>query len=74
VGDVVVCPAVATANAPSHAGSTDDEIALLLVHGTLHLLGYDHMEDGDRARMWARERELLDQLWGPLGSDPWATT
>lgn len=74
VGDVVVCPSVAAANAPDHAGTTDDEIALLLVHGTLHLLGYDHMEDDERARMWARERELLDRLWGPLARDPWTTT
>ncbi len=72
VGDVVVCPSVAAANAPAHAGTTDDEIALLLVHGTLHLLGYDHMEDDERARMWQRERELLDELYGPLARDPWA--
>ncbi len=72
VGDVVVCPSVAAENAPAHAGSTDDEIALLLVHGTLHLLGYDHMEDDERARMWQRERELLDQLYGQLARDPWA--
>ncbi len=44
LGDVVICPAVAAANAPEHAGSYDDEIALLLVHGVLHLLGMDHAE------------------------------
>jgi probable rRNA maturation factor len=74
VGDIVVCPAVAEANAPHHAGALDDEIALLLVHGTLHLLGHDHAEDAERERMWARERELLAQFWGPLAKDPWATT
>ena len=39
LGDVVVCPAVAARNAPEHAGTYDDEIALLVVHGILHVLG-----------------------------------
>lgn len=59
LGDVVICPAVASRNAPEHAGSYDDELALLLVHGLLHLLGLDH-EDPDEAEvMEAKERELL---------------
>ena len=73
VGDIVICPKVARANAPEHAGTLDDEIALLLVHGTLHLLGHDHATDEERDRMWARERELLADLWGPLARDPWGS-
>jgi probable rRNA maturation factor len=42
LGDVVVCPAVAREAAPTHAGTLDDELALLVVHGVLHVLGYDH--------------------------------
>ena len=42
LGDVVICPAVAARNAPTHAGSYDDELALLVVHGVLHVLGMDH--------------------------------
>ena len=72
VGDILVSPATAARNAPEHAGSFEDEIALLVVHGTLHLLGHDHAEPGERDRMWARERELLAELHGPLGRDPWA--
>lgn len=60
LGDVVICPAVAARQAPEHAGTLDDELALLLVHGTLHVLGFDHAEPADRDRMWARERELLE--------------
>lgn len=71
VGDIVVCPAVAAANAPAHAGDLLGEIALLLVHGSLHLVGHDHAEADERARMWARERELLAELWGALPRDPW---
>jgi len=59
LGDVVICPAVAYRNAPDHAGTYDDEIALLVVHGLLHLLGLDH-EDSDEAEiMEAKERDLL---------------
>lgn len=60
LGDVVICPAVAAANAPEHAGTLDDELALLVVHGVLHVLGHDHADLEDTARMRARERELLE--------------
>jgi probable rRNA maturation factor len=60
LGDVVVCPAVAAAQAPGHAGTVDDELALLVVHGILHILGHDHAEPGETVRMLARERELLE--------------
>ena len=62
VGDVVICPAVAARNAPEHAGTYDDEMALLLVHGVLHLLGMDHMDEDEATAMEARERELLDRF------------
>jgi probable rRNA maturation factor len=71
VGDIVICPEVAERNAPNHAGTPEDEVALLLVHGTLHLLGHDHHDDATRRAMWARERELMGSLWGPLTRDPW---
>jgi len=61
LGDVVVCPAVAERQAPDHAGSYDDELALLVVHGVLHVLGMDHAEPDETAVMQARERELLDR-------------
>ena len=72
LGDVVICPAVADRNAPGHAGSLDDELALLVVHGILHLLGMDHAEDAGRTAMQARERALLEAHHGPLAADPWA--
>jgi probable rRNA maturation factor len=62
LGDVVICPAVAARNAPDHAGTYDDEIALLVVHGILHLLGMDHIEEADAEKMEARERELLAEF------------
>jgi probable rRNA maturation factor len=59
LGDVVVCPLVAQRQAPDHAGTLDEELALLVVHGVLHLLNYDHAEEQETAVMQARERELL---------------
>jgi probable rRNA maturation factor len=61
LGDVVVCPAVAMRNAPEHAGSIVDELALLIVHGTLHILGHDHADPEQERKMQSRERELLEK-------------
>lgn len=72
LGDVVICPVVAARNAPDHAGTLDDEIALLLVHGLLHLLGMDHADEPDRRRMQARERALLLEHHGAPARDPWS--
>jgi probable rRNA maturation factor len=62
LGDVVVCPGVAAANAPQHAGTIDDELALLVVHGILHVLGHDHAEREDTSIMRSRELDLLERL------------
>ena len=59
LGDVVICPEIAAEAAPDHAGSLDDELALLTVHGVLHVLGHDHVEDEETRRMRRRELELL---------------
>jgi len=59
LGDVVICPAVAARNAVDHGVTFDDEIALLVVHGILHLLGMDHVADEEAERMELREQQLL---------------
>ncbi len=59
LGDVVICPAVAVRNAAEHEVNSDDELALLVVHGLLHLLGMDHEETGEAEAMEALEQELL---------------
>jgi probable rRNA maturation factor len=68
IGDVVICPEVAWRNAPDHAGSFDAEIALLLVHGILHLLGMDHERPEEAEAMEAREKELLTELFRTQGA------
>lgn len=61
LGDVIICPAVAATNAPDHAGTLDDELALLVVHGILHVLGMDHVTDEETTAMQAREQDLLER-------------
>jgi probable rRNA maturation factor len=55
IGDVVICPTFAARTASAAGPDVDAELRLLLVHGVLHLLGYDHEAEDDRARMWARQ-------------------
>jgi len=59
LGDVFVCPAVARRNAAERSLALEDELALLVVHGVLHVLGMDHALPEEAAAMQARERELL---------------
>ena len=59
LGDVVVCPDVARRNAERYGHGVDDELAVLVVHGTLHLLGYDHQRTQDKEAMERRQREIL---------------
>jgi probable rRNA maturation factor len=64
VGDIYIAPDVARANAARFGGSVREEIARLVVHGTLHVLGHDH-PDGDgrtSSPMWRRQERLLSSL------------
>lgn len=59
LGDVVICPEVAQKNAEKLGHPLDKELDTLLVHGTLHLLGYDHQGVEDKAKMDGRMAEML---------------
>ena len=69
LGDVVVCAPVAAREASENSKRLDAHWAHLVVHGTLHLLGYDHDEPGSAREMETLEREILDGLGYP---DPYA--
>jgi probable rRNA maturation factor len=64
VGDVYIAPDVARASARENGVSVREELARLVVHGTLHVLGYDHPEDDTRTRsaMWRRQERLVARL------------
>jgi probable rRNA maturation factor len=60
LGDVVLCPAFAAAQARKAGHGLGDELALLTVHGVLHLLGYDHMEPDEEKEMFGLQQKLID--------------
>ena len=63
LGDMVVSMERARAQGEEYGHGTKRELAYLAVHSVLHLLGYDHMDDGpQKARMRAREEAILNQL------------
>jgi probable rRNA maturation factor len=70
LGDVVLCPQVAAAQAKQHGHSTQAELELLTVHGVLHLLGYDHADPEEEAEMFSLQNELLRDWRDQLPSGP----
>ena len=62
LGDIVISLPRAKAQAKVGGHGLEAELQLLTIHGILHLLGYDHSNDGDKAEMWAAENEILDSL------------
>jgi probable rRNA maturation factor len=60
LGDVVLCPEVATRQAEQANHETGDELDMLTMHGVLHLLGYDHAEPEEEREMFALQAKLLD--------------
>lgn len=63
VGDVYVAPAVARENAKARGIPAREEVVRLVIHGTLHAIGYDHPEQNrERSRMWKRQERLVRRL------------
>ncbi|PJM72999.1 rRNA maturation RNase YbeY [Bifidobacterium primatium] len=59
LGDIVICPYVAREQARAAGHSTIQEMLLLTIHGTLHLLGYDHATAAEERQMFGLQRQLL---------------
>ena len=68
LGDVVLCPAVTDRQAREHDRTAQQEAEYLLVHGLLHLLGYDHAEPGEQAEMFGLKDTILAR-WAEQRSD-----
>jgi len=64
IGDIYICPEVARANARSQGVTVTEELLRLVVHGTLHVLGYDHPARVDRMKspMWRRQERILARV------------
>jgi probable rRNA maturation factor len=61
IGDIYICPTVAKQNAAERKAGAREEMARLVIHGVLHVLGYDHPEDRRResSPMWRRQEQLV---------------
>jgi len=68
LGDVLISYPRAAAQANSGGHPLQDELQLLVVHGVLHLLGYDHAEPAERARMWEVQAQALESLGSSITS------
>jgi probable rRNA maturation factor len=64
LGDMLLCPQFAAAQAPSFSRTPDDEMRLLTIHGILHLLGYDHAEPDEEREMFSLQARLLAEWQG----------
>jgi len=65
LGDIIIAYPVAVAQAEAGAHSAQDEMLLLTVHGTLHLLGFDHDTPRRKQEMWAAQQQLMSALGLP---------
>lgn len=59
LGDIVLCPQVATAQAEAAGHSPMDEMLMLTTHGLLHLLGFDHAEPEEKVEMFGHQGDIL---------------
>lgn len=73
LGDVVLCPEVAAAQALAVGHPTGHELDLLCTHGILHLLGYDHAEPEEQREMFGLQTDLLREWWAARGLEPGVT-
>lgn len=64
LGDIVVCPQVAIRQAETAGHSMMNEVLLLVTHGMLHLVGFDHAEPEEEKEMFGLQRELLEKFHG----------
>jgi probable rRNA maturation factor len=62
LGDVIISYERASTQAQAAGHSLKDELELLVVHGVLHLLGYDHASTDEQQAMWAVQSDILEQL------------
>lgn len=69
LGDILVSIPRAEAQARAAGHALEAEVQLLVVHGTLHLLGHDHAGDEEKARMWKAQAQILERL-GLSGIEP----
>lgn len=69
LGDIVVCPETVEKNAKENAKTFDQELALVVFHGFLHLCGYDHDTEERKSVMWLEQDDMLTSFMETVGYD-----
>ena len=62
LGDIILCPAVIAAQAEGYGATYRQEMCLMAIHSTLHLLGWDHMEEKEKEEMFSLQEEIMKSL------------
>ncbi|MBQ6342659.1 MAG: rRNA maturation RNase YbeY [Anaerolineaceae bacterium] len=70
LGDIIICLSQAEKQAAQSGHSLENEIALLEIHGLLHLMGYDHMEEDEKTEMWKYQDHYLEKCGIKLNRRP----
>lgn len=69
LGDIIVCPDVVAANAADNGKTFAEEVSLVIFHGCLHLVGYDHDTDERRGEMWREQDAMMAALFAQDGDN-----
>ncbi len=64
LGDIIVCPERISLQAPLYQTTYQEEFCLMVIHSTLHLLGYDHMEETEKKEMFVLQEQIFLDLYG----------
>ncbi len=69
LGDIVICPEKVLENAGENGKSFVEELVLVMSHGLLHLIGYDHCDSDSERRMWIRQEGMTARFFGEEGAE-----
>ena len=68
LGDIVICPDVISENADENHKSFTEELVLVMSHGLLHLIGYDHYDKDSERKMWMEQDRMVEQFFKKEGA------
>ena len=68
LGDIVICPDIILQNACENDKTFIEELVLVMSHGLLHLIGYDHYDKDSESKMWAEQDRMVEQFFKKEGA------
>jgi probable rRNA maturation factor len=70
LGDLAICVGIAERIARERQRRVDDELCLYILHGVLHILGYDDQDEAEAQRLWSTQQRLMATIGVDIGSEP----